>query len=685
MSKKINNYVRFIFAIFVLVCACILTVCCKKHTHKYTETIVPSTCTEQGYTLHKCSCGSEYKDDYQEIKSHRYDKYGVCSACGATKQIEVRAYVDGVYSQSVYTDSNSRYKITEPNKPEDITSNPNSEKYFYGWFTDPNFQTPLTENTTFRSNAAIYAKWITVYSNNFKYTVSYSAATITGYVGGAPTVLVIPSYVNSFPVEAIGVDAFKNETVIKTVIICDGIETISGFNGCNSITDIKIPKSVKTIGEKCFSYCGFSSFNIPNNVIAIGDYAFDSCGRLTNVTIPNSVTSIGAHAFDSCGRLTNVTIPNSVTSIGYYAFNDCSNLTSVTIPNGVTSIGYYAFNNCSNLTSVTIPNGVTSIGDYAFNNCSNLTSVTIPNGVTSIGDYAFNNCSNLTDVTIPNSVTSIGSFAFYGCSNLTSITIENGVTYIGLAAFSCCSNLTSVTIPNSVTYISYSAFLGCSSLKNVKWDAINCKTPTNSISGYYPNPIFENCPNLSTITIGRNVKEIPNKVFENSSAITNIYITDLKAWCNISYVSNLMTRGSSSKNFYLNNSLVTNLIIPDGVTSISDYAFNNCSNLTSVTIPNSVTSIGDYAFNNCSNLTSVTIPNGVTSIGDYTFNNCSNLTSVTIGNDVTYIGEYAFGGCSNLTRIIFKGTATQWNKIKRHHDWSGGALRFSIQCEDGVL
>ena len=297
MSKKINNQMRFIFAIFVLACICILTVCCKKHTHKYTETIVPSTCTEQGYTLHKCSCGSEYKDDYREMESHRYDKYGVCSACGATRQIEVRTYVDGVYSHSVYTDSNSRYKITAPNKPEDITTNPNSEKYFYGWFTDPNFQTPLTENTTFRSNAAIYAKWITVYSNNFKYTVSYGAATITGYVGGAPTVLVIPSYVNSFPVETIGVDAFKDETTIKTVIICDGIETISGFNGCNSITDIRIPKSVKTIGERCFAYCGFTSFTIPNGVTSINYSAFQSCLRLTNVTIPNSVTSINISAF----------------------------------------------------------------------------------------------------------------------------------------------------------------------------------------------------------------------------------------------------------------------------------------------------------------------------------------------------------------------------------------------------
>ena len=417
MLKKINKYLSFIILCIILTCATFSFGCAEKHTHKYTETIVPSTCTEQGYTLHKCSCGSEYKDDYQEIKSHRYDKYGVCSVCGTTKQIEVRAYVDGVYSQSVYTDSNSRYKITAPNKPEDITLNPNSEKYFYGWFTDPNFQTPLTENTTFRSNAAIYAKWITVYSNNFKYTVSYGAATITGYVGGAPTVLVIPSYVNSFPVEAIGVNAFKNETVIKTVIICDGIETISGFNGCNSITDIRIPKSVKTIGQDCFANCGFISFTIPDSVTSIAYGAFENCSSLTNITIPNSVTSISG-AFRGCSSLTNVTIPDSVTSIAYGAFENCSSLTNVTIPNSVTHIGDNAFRGCSSLTNVTIPNSVTFISNSAFRGCSSLTNVTIPNSVTSIGNNAFRDCSSLTNITIPNSVTSIDFDVFYNCSRL---------------------------------------------------------------------------------------------------------------------------------------------------------------------------------------------------------------------------------------------------------------------------
>ena len=103
---------------------------------------------------------------------------------------------------------------------------------------------------------------------------------------------------------------------------------------------------------------------------------------------------------------------------------------------------------------------------------------------------------------------------------------------------------------------------------------------------------------------------------------------------------------------------LTSITIPNSVTSIGDYAFSRCSNLTSITIPNSVTSIGDYAFSRCSNLTSITIPNSVTSIGDYAFSRCSNLTSITIPNSVTSIGDYAFSGCSDLTSITIPDSVT---------------------------
>ena len=114
----------------------------------------------------------------------------------------------------------------------------------------------------------------------------------------------------------------------------------------------------------------------------------------------------------------------------------------------------------------------------------------------------------------------------------------------------------------------------------------------------------------------------------------------------------------SSVPWYSNKEYVKTVEISNGVTSIGNYAFNECSGLTSVTIPNSVTSIEDYAFVGCYKLTSVTIGNSVTGIGNFAFSECSGLTSVIIPNSVTSIGNYAFSDCSGLTSVIIPNSVT---------------------------
>ena len=331
------------------------------------------------------------------------------------------------------------------------------------------------------------------------------------------------------------------------------------------------------------------------------------------------ITSIGNNAFSNRTSLTSITIPESVTSIGDAAFYGCTSLPSITIPNSVTEIGYYAFANCTSLTSVTIPDSVTSIGSSAFEGCPSLTSITIPDSVTSIGNSAFYKCTSLTSITIPNSVTSIGNHAFCYCTSLTSVTIPDSVTSIGSSAFDGCTSLTSITIPDSVTSIGKNAFRDCTGEL-----IVNCNIP--SASEYYYGAFYGS--KFTRVTIGDSVTSIGDWAFSYCTSLTSVYITDIAAWCNISFGSAYSNPLYYAGNLYLNNELVTDLIIPDSVTSIGYNAFRGCISLTSVTIPDSVTSIGDYAFSYCTSLTSVTIGNGVTSIGDEAFRYCGSLKEV---------------------------------------------------------
>ncbi|MBR2029355.1 MAG: leucine-rich repeat domain-containing protein, partial [Clostridia bacterium] len=208
----------------------------------------------------------------------------------------------------------------------------------------------------------------------------------------------------------------------------------------------------------------------------------------------------------------------------------------------------------------------------------NQASVVIPAeidgyAVTEVGNNAFKNNNTITSVTIPDSVTKIGDYAFENCYNLANVTFgENSqLEGIGACAFRGCGNLASISIPDSVTRIGGEAFYDCNSLDSV-------------------------------------------------------YITNLTAWCNISFNDYGSNPLCNYADLYLNGAKVANLEIPTGITKIKSYAFYYCDNITSVTIPDSVTSIGDHAFYNCNKLTSIVIPDSVTSIDYSAFSACYKLT-----------------------------------------------------------
>ena len=172
------------------------------------------------------------------------------------------------------------------------------------------------------------------------------------------------------------------------------------------------------------------------------------------------------------------------------------------------------------------------------------------------------------------------------------------------------------------------------------------------------NYAFSGCRGLASVAIADSVTSIGNSAFSGCSGLTAVHIQNLAAWCGISFDNSSANPLYYVHHLYLEGEEVMDLVIPNGVTNIGNYAFSGCRGLTSVAIPDSVTSIGEGAFNGCSGLTSVAIPDGVTSIGNSTFNGCSGLTSVTLPDSVTSIGNSAFRNCSGLTSVTIPDSVT---------------------------
>ena len=262
-----------------------------------------------------------------------------------------------------------------------------------------------------------------------------------------------------------------------------------------------------------------------------GPYDIDIPEKLDGYT----VTVIGNRAFYSCNHLWKVTIPQSVTSIGERAFAACRNLDSVTINDAATSIGDYAFTECHLKTTLSLGKKITTIGDKAFYYCTELGSVTIPQSVTSIGDYAFGECIHLKKL-------SFGEKSF-------GENIETNIQTIGNYAFNHCNDLESVTIPQSVTSIGREAFRFCNNMKSL---AINGAIESMGTGA------FAGCISLEKISLGENIKTIGYSAFASCTSIN-----------------------------------LTNVTIPENVTTIRPGTFSFCKHLEYIMLPAGLTSFQD--------------------------------------------------------------------------------------------
>ena len=388
----------------------------------------------------------------------------------------------------------------------------------------------------------------------------------------------------------------KNKIISLLIAFCSFSIAIASFVACNQnhATD-------SSMGNNLTESAGLEyALNQDENsysVVGIG-----AC-QDTDIVIPlkyedKPITGIKESAFNGCEDLTSITISENITSIGEDAFYDTAYYNNEeNWENGVLYIGKHLIRAKTSINGTyTIKDGTKCIASSAFYDCDNLTSITIPQSVTTIGSFVFWKCKKLENVELSSNLTAIGTATFYQCENLSNIVIPDSVTSIGGSAFEYCKKLKTVQMGDKITSIKSRAFSECNSLKSI--------IIPNSVQTL-ENEVFWNCYSLERIDIGSGVTSISSESFYNCTALKGVYITDIVAWCKIEFRGSSGNPLSCTKNLYLNNELITQLVIPETVTMINTYTFFNCGEITSVIVPSSVKIIDHDAFLHCSNLVNV--------------------------------------------------------------------------------
>ena len=368
---------------------------------------------------------------------------------------------------------------------------------------------------------------------------------------------------------------------------------------------------------------GNSSYSIfyDNNFIRF----FDELQYFTGLSY------IPTRCFYSCEKLFNITLPSTISHIGDYAFYNCNYLESIHIPSSCKRIYSYAFENCTHL-QVTFDEGLERMGEAAFRNCKSMEELVLPESLIAM-------CIDVNNAT---PVTTSSCNHFEGCTSLKKVTLPSHLDVIPYACFKNCTSLETVALPEWLSTIEGSAFDGCKKLQNPVFNPYLRKIGLNA---------YRNCQSITEITWSKNISfsfytsdfdELTdgNGIFYGSG-ITKFIIPE-----GMTYVPSTICCGCTK---------LKEVVIPESVTSIDTYAFQN-SGLTEFEIPEHITTINARAFAG-SALESINIPTTVTSWGNEVFYDCDKLISATIEEGITSLGSL-FYHCSSLTDVSLPSTLT---------------------------
>ncbi len=670
------------------------------------------------------------------------------TGCTSLKTIVVPDSITSI-SEGAFSGCSALQNITIPfvGASADLT---NSDYQFpFGYI----FGTSNYEGSEKTEQAVRFAHVNIFYSATYYIPSSLKSVTIasekTTWVGGFDDCIGLESIKIMQGITHIGMYAFKGCSNLKNIILPDTVTYIDmqAFHDCTNLTSIVIPNSVTTIRSEAFLGCyklveviNHSSLDITagsQNFGGIGFYAIEVHDGDSNIVEENDyhfyVKDDKNYLINYTGTGTNLILPKTINGnhfeINQFAFYNNTAIETATMPESITHIGSHAFYGCSGLRSIEIPEGIAEIDRQAFSECTALeeiyfNAIAMNDPESDIFNNAGKNSKGI-QLTIGKSVTRIPNYLFYNyysssdSPNITSVEFEEGST---------CQNVTyALKECNNIAYNTYEngKYLGSKTnpymfLMSVVDSA--CQTFT-----IHPNTqiiednVFAMCKNLSSIAIPDEIKHIRTSAFEGCTNLRGVYITNLTAWCNVSFDNSSSNPLSYAGNLYLNEKLITDLVIPDNVTRIGAYAFFGGTRITNVTIHKNVMDIGTGAFacysslvnffvdNDNSNYmvidgslyskdgktlikyasekasTSIIIPDSVTSIANYAFYQCASITRITISQNTKSIEWAAFEGCNALKEIRYGGTKAEWIKIQNETFlWLPYKICIII-CTDGAI
>ena len=325
--------------------------------------------------------------------------------------------------------------------------------------------------------------------------------------------------------------------------------------------------------------------------------------------------------------------------------------------------------------------------------------------VTQIGKRAFYGAKKLVEVHIPKTVTVVYDNAFTG-SNVATVRFEDGEEPVEFKS-SVSGDMTRVfdEVPVKNAYIGRDFILPGGLWKYnppFSWNDDLQIVEIGDLVTSLPSCAFQVCPNLIQVTIGSGLKTIGDDAFDETG-VQNLYIDNLEQWCNIDFGTVYSNPLAFNQGWlHVGGADATyDIVIPDGVTKISSYAFAGAK-LNTVTVPSGVTEIGDEAFAYCwgdfqtvnlpdglksigyaafhtSSLQAIEIPESVTSLGNNLCINSKELREVRINANITTLGEYSFHNCAGLQTVTLPPT------LRVIQDWAfNGCNLQSIDIPEGV-